>query len=297
MSEGDQEHLPRRLWWVLIGLTLGWGFNWTAMKVSLAEVSPWTFRTLCLAGGAVILFSVLRAVGTPLAVPRSEWWRLAFLAFLNITCWNVLVAYGVSMIPSGRAAIIAYAMPVLAIPLSVWLLGERMNGRKLVGIALGTSGLGLLLAEQMSSLRAAPVGTLFVLAAAGTWAIGTVLQKKFPVSGPISVYTAWIMLIGGVPIFAVAAVVDAGRHPPISLQAWLAIAYNVFIAFAWAHWAWIKIATSVSVTVFSLSMLMIPVVGVVSAMIFLGERPSAPETVAMLLILSALTVVVAPRRG
>jgi threonine/homoserine efflux transporter RhtA len=53
----------------------------------------------------------------------------------------------------------------------------------------------------------------------------------------------------------------------------------------------------VSVTVFSLSMLLIPVVGVLSGMIFLGERPSASETVAMLLILAALVTVIAPRRG
>lgn len=291
------ERLPRKLLWVLAGLTLAWGFNWTAMKVALAEVSPWGFRTLCLGGGAVILFSLLRAVGTPLAVPRSQWRRLALLALLNITCWNILVAYGVALIPSGRAAIIAYSMPVLAIPLSVWLLGERMNARKLAGIALGLGGLALLLADQVSSLQAAPVGALLVLGAAGTWAIGTVLQKKFPVAVPVSVYTAWIMLIGGIPIFAVAAVTEAGGHPPISLQAWLAIAYNVFVAFAWAHWAWIKIATSVSVTVFSLSMLLIPVVGVLSGMLFLGERPSASESAAMLLILAALVTVVAPRRS
>jgi len=297
VSESSHEHLPRRLRWVLAGLTLAWGFNWTAMKVSLAEVSPWTFRTLCLGGGAAVLFIVLGSVKAPLRVPRPEWPKLAALAFLNITCWNVLVAYGVSMIPSGRAAIIAYTMPVLAIPLSVWLLGERMNGRKLAAIALGVGGLALLLGEQMSSMRAAPVGALLMLAAAGTWAIGTVLQKKFPVSVPASAYTAWIMLIGGVPIFVVAALLDWGRHPPISGEAWLAIAYNVFVAFAWAHWAWIKIATSVSVTVFSLSMLMIPVVGVASGMIFLGERPSVPEVAAMLAILVALAVVVAPRRG
>ncbi|MGH8673918.1 MAG: DMT family transporter [Burkholderiales bacterium] len=297
MNEGDPERLPRKLWWVLAGLTLGWGFNWTAMKVSLAEVSPWAFRTLCLAGGAAILFALLRVVGTPLAVPRAHWRRLVLLALLNITCWNILVAYGVAMIPSGRAAIIAYTMPVLAIPLSVWLLGERMNGRKLAGIALGIGGLALLLAEQISSLQAAPVGALLVLGAAATWAIGTVLQKKFWVAVPVSVYTAWIMLIGGIPIFVVTAITEAGRHPPISLQAWLAIAYNVFVAFAWAHWAWIKIATSVSVTVFSLSMLLVPVVGVLSGMIFLGERPTWPETAAMLLILTALLTVVAPRRG
>jgi drug/metabolite transporter (DMT)-like permease len=267
------------------------------MKVSLAEVSPWTFRTLCLGGGAAILFAVLRSLKTPLRVPRSQWLRLAALALLNITCWNVLVAYGVSMIPSGRAAIIAYTMPVLAIPLSVWLLGERMNGRKLTGIALGIGGLGLLLGEQVANMQAAPVGALLTLAAATTWAIGTVLQKKFPVSIPVSAYTAWIMLLGGVPIFFVAAVVDLGRHPPISAQAWVAIAYNVFIAFAWAHWAWIKIATSVSVTIFSLGMLMTPVVGVASGMIFLGERPSVPEVAAMLAILGALAVVAIPRRS
>jgi drug/metabolite transporter (DMT)-like permease len=297
VSDPAHEHLPRRLWWVLAGLTLAWGFNWTAMKVSLAEVSPWAFRTLCLGGGAAILFLVLRSVGTPLRVPRPEWPRLVALAFLNITCWNVLVAYGVSMIPSGRAALIAYTMPVLAIPLSVWLLGERMNGRKLTGIALGVGGLALLLGERVASVQTAPVGALLMLAAAATWAIGTVLQKKFPVSMPTSAYTAWIMLIGGVPIFVVAALVDLGRHPPISAQAWLAIAYNVFVAFAWAHWAWIKIATSVSVTIFSLSMLMIPAVGVASGVIFLGERPSGPEIAAMLAILAALAAVAAPRRN
>jgi drug/metabolite transporter (DMT)-like permease len=294
---GADERLPRKLWWVLAGLTLAWGFNWTAMKVSLAEVPPWSFRTLCLAGGAAILFSVLRLVGTPLAVPRAHWRRMAFLAVLNITCWNILIAYGVAMIPSGRAAVIAYSMPVLAIPLSVWLLGERMSGRKLAGIALGLAGLALMLADQVASLQAAPIGALLVLGAAATWAIGTVLQKKYPVSVPTSVYTAWIMLIGGIPIFVVATILEAGRYPAISLQAWLAVAYNVFVAFAWAHWAWIKIATSVSVTVFSLSMLLIPVVGVLSGMVFLGERPTLSEAIAMLLILAALVTVIAPRRG
>ena len=48
----DQDHLPRRLWWLLAGLTFAWGFNWTAMKVALADVPPWTFRTLCLGFGS-----------------------------------------------------------------------------------------------------------------------------------------------------------------------------------------------------------------------------------------------------
>src|SRR5258708_2708803 len=59
----ESDHLPRRLWWVLAGLTLAWGFNWTAMKVSLSEVTPWTFRTLCLGLGSAGLVALLRARG------------------------------------------------------------------------------------------------------------------------------------------------------------------------------------------------------------------------------------------
>jgi drug/metabolite transporter (DMT)-like permease len=215
-----------------------------------------------------------------------------------ITCWNMLVAFGVTMIPSGRAAILAYTMPAWAIPLSVWLLKERVNGRKLAGLALGIAGMALLLGEGIVDLGRAPVGSLLVLGAAFTWALGTVLQKRYPVQMPVGPYSAWIMLLGGVPIFLGAVAFDEfTRLREVSLWAGLGLAYNVLFAFAWAHWAWIKLATSVSVTVFSLSMLMIPVVGVFSGILFLGERPSWAEYAALALVLGSLLTVVLPRKA
>jgi drug/metabolite transporter (DMT)-like permease len=294
----DADRLPPRLWWVLVGLTFAWGFNWSAMKVALHEITPWVFRALCLGLGSSVLFLVLRASGQKVTVPAGQWPRLALLAFFNITCWNLMVAYGLTMIASGRAAILAYTMPVLAVPLSVWLLGERMTSRKIAGLVLGLGGLALLLGEAVAGLGASPLGSLLALGAAFTWALGVVLQKRYPVAMPTLPYTAWIMLLGGVPVIVGSFVFEdwsvlgkAGRW------AWLGVAYNVFIAFAWAHWAWIKIATSVSVTVFSLSMLVIPVVGVLSGMLFLGERPSAAEYGAALLIVASLATVVLPARA
>jgi drug/metabolite transporter (DMT)-like permease len=295
---GEPDHLPPRLWWVLASLTLAWGFNWTALKVALSEVPPWTFRSLCLGLGAAVLFAALRAGGQRLTLPTGQWRRLWFLALLNITSWNMLVAFGVAMIPSGRAAILAYTMPVWAVPLSVWLLGERVTGRKLAGLALGLGGLALLLGESFFSLGAAPLGSLLVLGAAVSWALGTVLQKRFPVNLPVGPYTAWIMLLGGVPIFAGALLLeDFSRLENVGVTAWLGTAYNVVIAFAFAHWAWIKIATSVPVSVFSISMLLIPVVGVLCGMLFLGERPTWAEYAALALVLAALLTVLRPGRG
>lgn len=294
----EPDHLPRHLWWVLAGLSLAWGFNWTALKVALSEVPPWTFRSLCLGLGSAVLFAALRAGGQRLAVPRGQWARLALLAFLNITCWNMLVAFGVALIPSGRAAILAYTMPVWSVPLSIWLLGERVTPRKLAGLALGMAGLALLLGESLVGLGSAPLGALLVLGAALTWAFGTVLQKRYPVGMAAGPYTAWIMLLGGVPIFAGALLLEDPRAlQSVTLWPALGVAYNVFIAFAFAHWAWIKIATSVPVSIFSISMLIIPVVGVLSGMLFLGERPTSAEYAALALVFGALLTVLGPGRG
>lgn len=296
MNEPD--HLPRHLWWVLAALTLAWGFNWTALKVALSEVPPWTFRSLCLGLGSAVLFAALRAGGQPLAVPHGQWGRLALLAFLNITCWNMLIAFGVPLIPSGRAAILAYTMPLWSVPLSLWLLGERVRARKLVGLGLGMIGLALLLGESIVTLGAAPLGGLLIVGAAMSWALGAVLQKRYPVGLPAGPYTAWIMLLGGVPIFIGALVFEDPRAlGGVSLWPALGVVYNVVVAFAFAHWAWIKIATSVPVSVFSISMLIIPAVGVLSGMLVLGERPSWAEYAALLLVVGSLFTVLAPARG
>jgi drug/metabolite transporter (DMT)-like permease len=292
----EPDHLPRHLWWVLAALTFAWGFNWTALKVALSEVPPWTFRSLCLGLGSAVLFAALRAGGQPLAVPKGQWGRLAMLAILNITCWNMLVAFGLALIPSGRASILAYTMPVWAIPLSVWILGERITRRKVAGLALGITALALLLGENLVGLGAAPLGSLMVLGAAMTWALGTVLQKRFPVGMPLGPYTAWMLLLGGVPVFVGTLLLEDPRVLlGVSLPAALGVAYNVFIAFAFAHWAWIKIATSVPVSVFSISMLVIPVIGVLSGVLFLGERPSWREIAALLCVLAALATVIRPQ--
>ena len=297
MQGNPQEHLPARLWWVLAGLTLVWGFNWTAMKVAISDIAPFTFRTLCLGLGSGVLFAFLRASGQPLAIPRDQWPRLALIAFFNITCWNLLVVYGLTMLPSGRAAILAYTMPAWSIPLSVLLLGERLTGRKLLGLALGMSGMALLVWDEFQRIQGAPLGALLVLCAALTWAIGTILQKKYPVRAPVAGFTAWLMLLGGVPIYIGALLFeDVGKLAEVRLTSALAVSYNVLLAFAWAHWAWIKIATSVSVTVFSLSMLVIPVVGVFSGMLFLGEQPGWQEYTALAFVLGSLATVIAPRK-
>ena len=294
MRAPDHQGMPSSLWWLLVGLTLAWGLNWTAMKIALAEFSPWIFRSLCLSLGALLVFAIVRATGGSLRVARAHWAKLAVLAFFNVTCWNMLIAYGLTMIESGRTAILAFTMPVWSVPLSAWLLGERITRRKFIALALGAGGLALLLAEAFGDLQRAPLGSLLALAAALVWAIGVVLQKRWPLGVSTGSFAAWTMLLGGLPIFAWTLLFEQGNWTPVGAAALAALAYNVVIAFAFAYWAWFKIATAVSVTVSSISVLSIPVVGVISGMVFLGERPSLAEYAALVLVSGAILAVNLP---
>ena len=277
--------------WMLVGLTFAWGFNWTAIKIALEQFTPWIFRALCLSFGALLLFAIARAGGQSLRVPPGMWGRLWLLGFLNVTCWNMLIAYGLMMIPSGRAAILAFTMPVWSIPLSAWLLGEPVTRRKLAALGLGVAGMLLLLAEEFTSLGRAPLGAGLALAAAITWAIGTVQQKRLPTGLETGAFTAWTMLLGGIPGFIGVLVFEPDAWRPVGPAAIGALVYNVVIAFAFAYWAWFRMAAALPVAVSSISVLSVPIVGVVCGMVFLGERPSLSEWLALVLVVAAVLVV------
>jgi drug/metabolite transporter (DMT)-like permease len=221
---------------------------------------------------------------------------LALVAFLNITSWNILVAFGLRLIPAGRGAILGYMMPALAVPLSIWLLGERPTPRRLFGLALGLCGTVLLLGEALLGIGRAPAGSLMILGAAASWALGSVMQKRYPVSIPVSSYTAWVMILGGLPMLPAAlAFEDPAALRAVGFWAWLGVAYNVFLAFGWAHWAWFKISTEVPVTIYAIAMPLVPLLSVLSGMLVLGERPSWAEYAALVLVGASMATVLSSR--
>ena len=294
MKPRGQPGFPAAILWVLVALTLGWGFNWPMIKLALSEIPVFSFRSACLLGGAAGLFAIAAYARLPLRVPPGQWGRLLLIASFNITLWNVCVAYGIGYMSSGRAAILAYTMPLWGIPLSAWLLHERITARRLTGLALGMGGMLLLLSEELAAVRAAPVGTLLMVSGAVSWAIGTVLLKRFRIDLPVTSLTAWQLLLGGIPIYAAALAFDLPNLHALTLGPALALAYNVVVAFVFCHWAWYRIVTSVPVAVSSLSSLMTPVVGVFSGMLVLSEVPHWQDFAALGLVLAALATVMLP---
>lgn len=286
--------LPRSMWVLTVLLTLGWGLNWPLMKLALADIPVWTFRGLCVASGAIGLFVIARAGSLVIRVPAGQWSRVAVTAVANVTMWNVLIGYGLLLLPSGRTAILAYTMPLWTVLLSRFVLHEKLTRRRVLGVSLGMAGMALLLADEFAAMEAAPIGAALALGAAFSWAVGTVLMRRYPTDLPTTSFTAWQLLIGGVPIMIGALILEWGEWRPIGAGAAIGLAYNMLFVFIFCYWAWYKIATTVPATMAALSTLMIPIVGLFSGMLILGERPQWQEYAALVLVIAALATVLVP---
>ena len=159
--------------------------------------------------------------------------------------------------------------------------------------------MAVLLGDDVRHYRRSPLGALLILGAAISWAFGTVLLRKWKPPLPQNTLTGWMMLLGWLPLAICAPLFDP--QPLDSLahhvgHGWFAILYNIFLAGTVAHWAWFTLARTLPVAVSSLSSLPVPVVGVLSGMLLLGERPGASELVALALVLAALVAVLFSRR-
>src|SRR5258706_998893 len=150
--------------WLLAALALFWGANWPMMKMVVNEWNVWHFRTVSLFLGCASLFALAGVLRYPLRVPDGQWGRLLGASLFNITGWHIFSGFGVSLLASGRAAIIAYTMPLWVVPLSMWLLKESMTRRKVIGLALGFCGLMLLVGDDLFRRLQVPLGMLSILA-------------------------------------------------------------------------------------------------------------------------------------
>ena len=277
---------------LLASLSLFWGLNWPGMKIILSEIPVWWFRSLCLMFGGSFLMLISALSGNRCRLYLNEIGPVLFCGSFAILGWMVFSAYGVSLMPAGRASIIAFTMPLWATMFAAWVLGERITAIKIAGLMLGLVGLGVLIGPDLLILKRAPVGALFMLLAAVSWAFGTVLIKRIAWRLPTLSNVAWQLLLSAIPVTLIAVLTepfpDLGA---LSGRAIIAMIYLFLFPMSFCQWAYFKTVGLLPASIAAIGTLMVPVIGVFSSYLILDERVGASDIVALLLVLSALVLV------
>lgn len=282
---------------MLGAMTLGWGLFWPFMQLALAEMPVLTFRAICAELGGVLLLLIALATGASIRVPRGEWAGLLVIAFVNSTLWLLLTATGVVLLGSGRAVLLAYTMPLWAFLFGMWLLGERPRRRQFVGLGLGLCGVAVLVAPAVfGDAQLSLSGVLAMLGAAIVWAGGGTLVKRRAWTMSMPTLSGWQLVIGGLPICAAAALLEADKIGPISWVAGLALTYNVVVGVSFGVYVWFRLVQTLPMSVASMAILLVPVIGLTSSAWLVDAPLGLPELGSLaLIVLGVSTVVPLPR--
>jgi drug/metabolite transporter (DMT)-like permease len=287
---------PRQLA-LLVILTLVWGVNWPVMKLGVADYPPLTFRAISIVLGLPLLALVLVPFKAPFRIPRAHWRELLWLTATNMLVWHVCIILAVRTLSSGRAAILGYTMPIFSAVIGSMLFSTRLAPRGWLGVSAAAIGVALLLWHELSQLAGRPLGVLLALVAAAVWAFGTQLLRRTRIGVPTLTLSFWMTAITAVWLVLLATLFerDGWRAPPAATTG--AILFNAVLIFAVAQAAWFSLARDLPPLASTLSVMLIPVVGLFSGAWWLGEVLHWQDWAAVVLMVVAIGSVLWPARA
>ena len=275
---------PRDLALALI-VILAWGSNFSAMKLALDELPPLLFVGLRFA----ILIPLI-----PL-FPRPASWVAIFAigALINTGQFAFLFSAMEADVTAGLASLLLQAQAPLTIVLAAVFYRERVS--LIQGLGIGLAVLGLVLFGVSAGGNVTVIGLGLILCGALSWACGNLVLRRL--SGVrMTALFIWASLIPPLPMLGLSLALE-GPAPfatiaALSLSGWGAVLYVTVISTLLGYSIWAALLSrhpAAQVTPFAL---LIPVVGLLTAAVVLGERITTMEAVAGGVILVGLTTAV-----
>lgn len=219
--------LPRpALAWVLAALLavyVIWGTTYFAIKVVVLGGMPSFFFMAVrfgTAGALMLLWQLARRAPMPSA---RQWLNAALIGVLLLVVGNGGVTVAEHWVSSGATVALLSVVPLMTAGLS-GLLGEWPKPLEWVAMALGTSGIAIMLLGH--DLQTSPLGTVLLLAASLSWSVGTVLSRRLDIPGGATGFGAE-MLCAGVGSLLVSLVTHEPWQLPTTAPVWTSLAYLV----------------------------------------------------------------------
>jgi drug/metabolite transporter (DMT)-like permease len=269
-----------------------WASNWPLMRLALAHTEPVVFASMRMVGSVAVLAPVLAVLRRPLLPVATERLSLFWVGLFQVMGFLVFSIIGLAIVAPGRAIVLAYTMPLWAIPLGLGLSREVMSPSKLAGATVGFAGLIVFMNPALvdwTDLREV-TGNLFLLLAAVCWAIGSCLYGRRQWRSSFWAQTFWQLAVGALTIVVPAAILE----PDWSVQwtpGFLAIlAYNWIVTTALGYYLWNKVLAAMSPAVAGQVLTLTPISGFLLSTLIFGGAITLDIVAGILLIATGLVL-------
>ena len=274
----------------LVVTAFGWALNWPLMKLLLQQWPPLFARGLAGVLAGVILAALALGRGQSLTVPRAAIPRLLFASFTNVFAWMGFGTMAMKYVTVGEGALIAYTMPIWAMLFAWPFLHVRPTLRDVAALVLGILGVALLLgADGVAFTEGKWIGIALALSCAILFALGNVLNREALPMPPLAV-VAWQVGLGCAVMLVLGLAFEHPNVGAITPQGIACFVYMTLVPMGLCYLTWFETLRRLPTTSASTGMLLVPVIGVVSAAFILGEPLGLREIAAMMLTLGGVTL-------
>jgi O-acetylserine/cysteine efflux transporter len=262
-----------------------WGVGFTFAKPALQQFPPMLMMVMIYLGSAVLLVGRWRR-------PRTSPWVLLIIGTCGGALQSILIFSGLSHLPASTAVLVVQSQVPFAV-LSAWVIGkERLSAARLLGIAIAIGGVAL--------IAGAPEATgdypalLMVILGALVWAVAQALIRAFgrddgaTTTGLIGLISAPLALIGSL-------LFESGQWKSVQTATpadWGALLVVLFLGYLLAYSAWYQVLGKYRVDQVTPFILLMPIAGVITGALALGERLTARGLAGGAIILVGLWIVV-----
>jgi drug/metabolite transporter (DMT)-like permease len=272
---------------MLLTLCLIWGLTWPAMKIALYDMPPLTMRTLTAAFGGLSLLAICFVRRRSLRIrPGKDWAHVIAASLLNVVGFSLFSAFAQIATATSRVAMLTYIMPIWTLVLAWAVLGDRPTRMQSIAIVLCAIGVTILVFPLAKT--GVPLGLLLALLSGFSWAAGTVYLKwAQPAIDPLGLAT-WQVIIAFVIVAASMLIFDGRLEVEHAhAGAWIGVLFSGIAGNAIAYALWFYIVGRVTALTATLGIVGIPVLGVLSTVIIIGERPTEADAVGFAFIFAA----------
>ena len=277
--------MPVKDFFLAISVPCLWGFGLVISKPGMEQLPPLLINGLrWLIAGLVLVWWF--------PFPKQFIREILLVSLVACTLQYGLTYTGVSLIEASSAVLLVQSEVPFGVLVAYFLLKERPPLKNLIGLLIAFSGLIVLAGAP--NLEGKYLGVLFVLSGALTWAFGQILAK--PVSEKVSGWTltAWIGILGGPQLIIASYFIEGNTIEYIksaTMTGWIIVLYLALVMTALGYSIWYYILGRYPVNKVMPVHLLLPVTGVITAMLLLKERPSIEVFIGGLIILFGVGVI------
>ena len=268
-------------------MTLIWGTNFSVVKPAFREIDPQAFNAVRMVIASLVFIAIMKIVprwtssdifSTPAPITRRDWLAIAALGVVGHFFYQYFFIGGLALTSVANSSLLLAATPVLIAILSAVLGHDRIAPLHWVGAAMSLAGIYIIVtfAEGGVSIGSSTLrGDLMMFGGVACWAIYTLGSRPLMERhSPVGV-TGLSMAIGTalyVPVMW--PNVMATNWWTISLRTWIALVYSALFALCVAYTIWYVAVREIGSARTSVYSNIVPIVAMLTAVVFLGERPS-----------------------